>query len=69
MIEILAVGIVVVAIVALVLILAAGVLVLLGTVAGLDVYDRDEYEETEPTTLLGVVSPKNHSNSKGNIDV
>ena len=65
MLEILGLVVVVVGIVLLVCLLSAGFLILMGTVAGLDIYDHDEIEESEPTALLGVVSPKNHSNSKG----
>ena len=69
MIEILGIGVIVFGIVLLVLVVAAGMLVLMGTVTGLDVYDHDEIEENQPTTLLGVVSPKNHSSSKGDLNV
>jgi hypothetical protein len=68
MLEILGILIMVVGVVLLVCLVAAGFLILMGTFAGLDIYDHDEIEENEPTALLGVVSPKNHSNSKGDIN-
>jgi len=69
MLETLGLVIIMIAAVTLIVILAIGFLVLIGTTAGLDIYDHEELEETKPMTLLGVVSPRENKSSKGKSDV
>lgn len=69
MLEILGLGFIIICFVFLLLVIGLGFLVLLGSAAGYDTYEHYEPEETQPKPLLGVVSPKDHINSKGNSDV
>jgi len=69
MIEILALAFIILGALWLLLLIGLGILVLISSAAGYDTYDTYEPEEKKLSPLLGVVSPKDHINSKGSSDV